>query len=102
MFIIYITEAHAVDVWNIGESAGTINYKHKNLDDRLACIEKFQKTFDVDIPIYADNMQDEFETQLACWPFRYFVIKNKKFIKIGQPDESEFDICELIDFLEKC
>lgn len=99
--MIYITEAHAADVWNIGESAGTINYKHKTIEDRIECIKKFKRAFNVSIPIYADNMNDEFETLFASWPFRYYVIRDNKFIKIGQPEDSEFDICELINFLEK-
>lgn len=41
-------------------------------------------------------MTNEFETKFAAWPFRYFVSKGIKLIKIGLPDDSEFDICEMI------
>ena len=51
MFIIYITEAHAADIWNIGESAGAINYSHKTIEDRIGYIDKMKKEHDLRIPI---------------------------------------------------
>ena len=42
MFIIYINEAHAADVWNIGESAGVINYSHKEIKQRIQYAIKFR------------------------------------------------------------
>jgi len=99
MFIIYITEAHAIDVWNIGESAGAINHSHKTIDDRIGCIKKMQKEYDLSIPVFADNMNNEFETKFASWPFRYFATFGNKIIKIGMPDDSAFDLCELFEFV---
>ena len=99
MFIIYITEAHAVDVWNIGESAGAINYSHKTIEDRIGYIKKMQKEYDLSIPVFADNMDNDFETKFASWPFRYFATFGNKIIKIGMPDDSSFDLCELFDFV---
>ena len=96
IFLIYITEAHAADVWNIGDSAGTINYKHKTIDDRIACVKKLIVNYNISIPIFADNMTNEFETKFAAWPFRYFVSNGIKLVKIGLPEDSEFDICEMI------
>jgi len=101
IFIIYINEAHAADVWNIGESAGSINYSHKQLSDRLMYGKKFQSEFNLTIPVYCDNMDDEFETKLACWPVRYFVTSNKQFKLISEPDDSEINICDLFDFLKQ-
>jgi Iodothyronine deiodinase. len=101
MFIVYITEAHASDVWNIGLSAGTINESHKNINDRIKCAKKFQETFKMNVPIYCDSMKDDFETIYAGWPFRYFVIKDSKLIKIGSPEDSHFDLTILFDFLSK-
>lgn len=99
MFIIYITEAHAADVWNIGESAGTINYSHKTIEDRIGYIKKMQNEHNLTIPIFADNMDNDFETKFASWPFRYFATFGKKLIKIGYPDDSAFDLCELFKFV---
>jgi hypothetical protein len=101
MFIIYINEAHAADVWNIGESAGTINYSHKTISDRIQCGEKFIKTFDVEIPVYYDNMNDDVENDLSCWPFRYFITEGDIIKVIGEPEDSEFNIGPIMDFISK-
>ena len=98
--MIYISEAHAIDVWPIGESAGTLNYKHKNIKDRSKCANKFMKTFDFNIPIFLDNMDEQFETETSAWPFRYFVTKGTKFHFIPNPYDSTYDIIELFDILK--
>lgn len=99
--MVYINEAHAADVWNIGESAGAINNKHTTIQDRIGCANKLIEEFKIDIPIYCDNMDDCFESMFAAWPIRYFVIKNCKISLISNPENSEVDICELFDFLRK-
>jgi hypothetical protein len=101
IFVVYISEAHAADVWNIGESAGAINYSHKEIKDRVSCSLKFKDEFKLSIPIYCDNMQDEFETKFACWPVRYFVIIDGKLSMISEPSDSEVDICALFRFLSE-
>jgi len=84
--MIYINEAHAVDVWPIGLSAGTINYSHKTIQDRASISNEFDETFGV-------------------WPFRYYVINwsdnlsQYVFSYIPNPLDSEFDITQLIDKL---
>lgn len=99
IFIVYITEAHAIDVWPIGESAGEIVESHKNINDRIKAATNFTKKFNVDIPIYVDNMDNTYEKEFSSWPVRYHVIKNKKILKIGYPTDAEIDVCELFDFL---
>ena len=95
IFIIYISEAHAQDIWPLGKSAGTINYSHKNIDVRINCAKKFKSTFDLTIPIYCDNINNTLRDEFSCWPFRYFVIENNKFTFIGNPENSTFEL----DFL---
>ena len=101
IFIIYINEAHAADVWNIGESAGAINYSHKELQDRIKYAENFKNEYNLTIPIYCDNINDDFENELACWPVRIFIIFNKKFKLISEPSDSEIDVCVIFDSLNK-
>lgn len=97
IFIIYISEAHANDIWPIGMSAGTINNSHKVIQDRINCAIKLKNTFDLTIPIYCDNMNNTFQDVMACWPFRYFVVKNNNLVHIGKPEDSTFEL----DFLTK-
>ena len=99
--MIYITEAHATDVWNIGESAYMLNKSHKKIEDRIDCANRFIKLYDFQMPIYCDNMNNEFEAKYAAWPFRYYVVQNNKLINIGQPNDSYFELTELFDFLKK-
>lgn len=98
--MIYITEAHAMDVWPIGMSAGTINYSHKTIEDRKMYAEKFIKTFNFKVPIFLDSMDNSFESEFASWPFRYYIIKDKKFSFIADPEDSFFDITEMFRELE--
>ncbi len=99
--MIYTTEAHPADVWPIGESAGAINYKHKNINDRKKYAEKFKNKFNFTIPMYLDNMENSFETETSSWPFRYFILKGNKYHFIPEPKNSTYDIVELYDELKK-
>lgn len=99
--MIYITEAHAADVWPIGRSAGTINYKHKTIQDRSMYAYKFQKEYDTHFPIYLDNMKNQLETAYSSWPFRYHVIQKNKITMVPEPVDSEFLIEELTEHLEE-
>lgn len=91
IFIVYISEAHAQDIWPLGMSAGTINSSHKKIEDRINCAIKLKNTFDLTIPIYCDNINNKLRDEYSCWPFRYFVIQNNKFTYIGFPKESTFE-----------
>ena len=99
IFIIYITEAHATDIWNIGESAGVSNSSHKQISDRIRCAKNLIKEYNMEIPVYCDNMDNTFETQFASWPFRYFITYGKTLVNIGNPVNSEFDFGELLNFI---
>lgn len=103
--MIYINEAHAVDIWPIGLSAGTINYSHKTIGDRAGCANKFVNTFNFDIPMYLDSMSNEFDELFSVWPFRYYVLEwnpiqsQYVFTHIPNPLNSEFDLTQLMDKL---
>ena len=101
--MIYINEAHAVDVWPIGLSAGTLNYSHKTIEDRAKCANKFIDSFDFKIPTYLDSIDNTFDIEFSVWPFRYYIIEYKDsnyiFKHIGNPIDSEFDITEIFQYL---
>ena len=95
----YISEAHAVDVWPIGLSAGVLNYEHKKIEDRRDCAMNFIKEYEFNIPTYLDSMDNILRDDLAAWPFRYYIISSIKeeyvFEHIGMPDDSEFDLTKI-------
>ena len=103
VIFIYINEAHAMDIWPIGLSAGTINYSHKVIEDRQKCANKFKDSHDFKVPIYLDNMNNDVQNIFSCWPFRYFTIKydsccdNFILLKIGEPEGAEFDLTKVFE-----
>jgi hypothetical protein len=103
--MVYITEAHPYDVWPIGMSAGTINYKHQNIDDRSKCAFKFQTEYETHFPIVLDNMDSDYETTYSCWPFRYHIVTydGESFVMsfVPKPVDSEFDLEEMTIHLEQ-
>lgn len=108
--MVYITEAHASPkylgdrrrgVWPIGRSAGTINYLHEHIGDRANYAKKFKDEYNVSFPIYLDNMENEYETEYSCWPFRYHIIVDKKMSFVPMPIDSEFVLQEMTDHLEQ-
>ena len=101
MFV-YISEAHAIDVWNIGLSAGVLNTKHQTISDRSMCATKMIETHDFTIETYLDNMNNDLQNQFSAWPVRYYLIESNnddsvyKFNYIPTPTDSEFDFDILI------
>lgn len=108
IIIIYINEAHGADIWNIGESAGTINYSHKIIEDRIKYAKKFSDENKMKITVYCDNMDNEIETKFAAWPVRYYIVSknvkegNHKILInfIGEPDDSQFDIIKIFNYVD--
>jgi len=99
--MIYIEEAHAIDEWPIGSSAGVINFKHKKLADRKLCAERMIADYDFEIPVYIDSMENHFQTAYACWPFRCIIIDEKNTIQYKSiPMQAEYDFIEIYKFIE--
>jgi len=102
---VYISEAHAVDVWNIGMSAGTLNYSHKIIEDRRNCAVKMIDQYQFNVPTYLDNMNNDLQTGLSAWPVRYYVIKFSEetqqfvFVHIGVPSDAEMDFGEIFEII---
>lgn len=109
MYIIYINEAHAADVWNIGMSAGTINYSHKAITDRIKYAEKMRQMYNVTVPIYCDSMDNTAETYFSAWPVRYYIMSphmiNGKLQNVidfvSYPEDAQFDVPEIFSFVDK-
>jgi hypothetical protein len=91
IIFIYIQEAHASDVWPIGKSAGALNKKHKILSNRIQCAEEFRKENGLKMPVYVDNMKDEFEDAFSAWPLRFYILEGNTFEHIPVPRNSSYD-----------
>ena len=103
---VYISEAHATDVWPLGKSAGVANKMHRTITDRQQCAKNFIAEYSFEIPTYLDNMNNIFRDMLASWPFRFYLLKyddehdNYVFEHIAMPEDSEFDFSVLLDILQ--
>ncbi|CAG8661457.1 6336_t:CDS:2, partial [Paraglomus occultum] len=71
-YMIQIREAHASDVWPIGNVVSV--KEHRTLDERLAAAREMVKATRLEIPVFADTMDDVFLGLYKPWPFRFFVI----------------------------
>jgi len=93
-------------VWPIGLSAGVINYSHKTIADRRQCCQNMIEQYDFTVNSYLDNMESELQTELAAWPFRYYIIDHDPesdsyiFRFIPNPSDSEYDLEILFDKLD--
>ncbi len=88
--MIYISEAHAVDEWNLSNKF-SIN-QHKNIEERIKiCDEYVNKKFNISFNIYCDSLEKEksYEKIYSAWPERgYIVYKGKiEYISVGLCNE---------------
>ena len=99
--MIYIEEAHAIDEWPIGNSAGVINWKHNTLQDRKICAEKMITEHGFEIPVYLDSMDNQFQKNYGCWPFRCIIIDQDNIIQYKSiPKQAEYDFMEIYHYIE--
>jgi len=81
--MVYIDEAHANDIWPLGNHIDLPN--HKTISDRTHAASLLKDKFNLQIPVLLDSMTNNFDQEYAVWPERYYFIKNGKLDIIGQP-----------------
>ena len=86
MFV-YISEAHAQDVWPISSARchpsgkPVIINKHQSNDDRVNAAMKLVKDFQLDWHVWYDSYPAQlFENTFSAWPARFFVFYQSKMI----------------------
>ena len=104
--IVYITEAHASDVWPISSSrysydGNDVNIKTpKTTEERIKIASEFCINYEITIPIYVDGIDDNFEKIMAPWPIRFYIIKNGIIKFIAQPEKCSYDISQIRNFIK--
>ncbi|CAG8549836.1 1740_t:CDS:2 [Ambispora leptoticha] len=96
--MIQIREAHASDVWPIGNIVDV--KEHRTLADRLAAAREMVRATHLEIPVLADTMDDTFLKLYAPWPFRFFVIVDGILKLVGMPKEARYDTTDLVECLD--
>ncbi|CAG8580994.1 13213_t:CDS:2 [Ambispora gerdemannii] len=96
--MIQIREAHASDVWPIGNIVDV--KEHRTLADRLAAAHEMVRATRLEIPVLADTMDDTFLKLYAPWPFRFFVVVDGILKLVGMPKEARYDTTDLVGCLD--
>jgi hypothetical protein len=97
-YMIQIREAHASDVWPIGNIVEV--KEHRTLEERLAAARKMVEATELEVPVLADTMDNTFLKLYSPWPFRFFVIKDGIFKLVGMPKEARYDTTDLVNCLD--
>ncbi|GBC38668.2 iodothyronine deiodinase [Rhizophagus irregularis DAOM 181602=DAOM 197198] len=97
-YMIQIREAHASDVWPIGN---IVNVKeHRTLEERLTAARNMVEATHLKISVLADTMDNTFLKLYSPWPFRFFVIMDGNFKLVGMPKEARYDTTDLVNCLD--
>ncbi|GBB84242.1 hypothetical protein RclHR1_10870003 [Rhizophagus clarus] len=97
-YMIQIREAHASDVWPIGNIVEV--KEHRSLEERLAAARKMIAGTQLEVPVLADTMDNTFLKLYSPWPFRFFVIKDGILKLVGMPKEARYDTTDLVNCLD--
>jgi hypothetical protein len=96
---VYISEAHAQDVWPLGNK---ICIKQpKTMEERIQVAKRFIEEYNFQIPMLVDPMENEFDNTFAAWPERWWIVMNQKIEVIALPTELGYDRADLIDGIKK-
>jgi len=95
---IYLKEAHAQDVWPLGQHY-CIN-DHKSLSDRVAGANKFSEKYKFQIPFWIDGMEDEYLYTYLAHPERFYAFYDMKLMFKAQPIEATYPLFQLRDWLQ--
>ncbi|CAG8487459.1 13095_t:CDS:2, partial [Racocetra fulgida] len=98
-YMIQIREAHASNVWPIGNVVDV--KEHRTLTDRLIAAREMIKNTELEIPVLADTMDDTFLKLYSPWPFRFFVVVDGILKLVGMPKEAHYDTTDLVECLDK-
>lgn len=92
-YTIYLAEAHAEDHWPIGSTI-KVN-AHQTINDRLQAAQYLIDELHWPIPVYCDNMQDEFLELFAAWPLRFYIVHDYTLKYIAEPEGASFSVSDL-------
>lgn len=104
---VYILEAHAQDEWPIRSSRfhpqkQPILYNQPTtLQERAQIAQDFVTTYEFDMPMYLDDMNNWFENAYCCWPLRFYVTKGKQIEFKAMPRNCSYDVFEVQSVLDK-
>jgi len=83
---VYILEAHANDEWPIGASYSCLA-QHKTLAERVVAAQQLRTKYGLQLPVYVDAMDNNFDRAYCAWPERFYVVDPEGDVAfISHPD----------------
>ncbi|XP_076805461.1 thyroxine 5'-deiodinase-like [Clavelina lepadiformis] len=99
--VVYIDEIHALDGWSFEQNKFKIK-THRAIEDRLSAAEILQSLDDFSLPlIVVDTMKNEANLNHGGLPERMCVVLDGEVKYIGGIGPYNFNIEEMITYLEK-
>jgi len=101
LLVIYIAEAHARDEWPVGKTISCVD-QPTTLTQRLDNAKQFTKSFNFQMPMLVDNMDNTFHATYGSWPFRFYIIHDGKVVLKAEPSQTNFayNIDELDNWID--
>lgn len=111
---VYIAEAHAQDKWPISSARyngkrGPVRIEEcRTNEDRCRVAAAFVRNYNYTLPMVCDPIAlkdgspgEAFERLFAPWPVRFYIVKNGKMALIAEPDNCEYSLVTVRDWLLK-
>lgn len=105
--LVYTLEAHAIDEWPISsaryEPSGepVCIPQHRTIEDRLRAARRFFQTFQIQFPVVVDTVENTFEALFCTWPFRFYVLHQRRVVFQAQPEDCSYSLQSLVEAIQK-
>ena len=97
--LVYIAEAHASDEWPVGAHIRQRQPK-TTLERCRVAAARLAELGVQDIPCLVDTADDAFSRRYACWPLRWFFVRDGVIEQVAQPHgASGYDLSEVVTWL---
>lgn len=91
--VVYVSEAHARDVWPIGDAISRSVQRPSTDGERCALACRMCEELEMDLPVYVDSIQDCFEAEFAPWPFRFYILDKKARLRYKSQPTKDLTHC---------
>ena len=89
---VYIREAHACDVWPVGDGLGVT--APKTAEERIGVAKRMLAGVDFGWNTVVDSIENHFEAKFAPWPYRYYIMSKEGELQyVAMPDSSRCEYC---------
>lgn len=99
VLVVYISEAHAVDEWPMGDGVGPSKYvaipQARSAAERAEAARVLIGQLNLKIPVVLDNDQNQTLDVYACWPTRFYIIQQGLIRYKAQPKECRYSVPDL-------